>query len=64
MPTNESSQHIVTSYDQELKRLRAMIARMGGLAEQQFFDRQLQLFAGERARNGVDLLDGVGHKAR
>ncbi|WP_160121899.1 phosphate signaling complex protein PhoU [Rhodovarius lipocyclicus] len=38
MPTNESSQHIVTSYDQELKRLRAMIARMGGLAEQQVDD--------------------------
>jgi phosphate transport system protein len=35
---NGSPTHIVKSYDEELKRLREMIARMGGLAERQVAD--------------------------
>lgn len=37
MPSNPRS-HIVTSYGEDLKRLREMIARMGGLAERQVAD--------------------------
>jgi phosphate transport system protein len=33
-----SSEHIVRSYEDELKRLREMVARMGGLAERQVAD--------------------------
>jgi len=42
MPTNPRS-HIVTSYGEDLKRLREMIARMGGLAERQVADSALSL---------------------
>jgi phosphate transport system protein len=35
MPTTEMPSHIVASYEAELKRLRDMIARMGGMAERQ-----------------------------
>lgn len=35
---NGTPQHTVRSYDEELKQLRAMIARMGGLAERQVAD--------------------------
>ena len=37
MPTSDTP-HIVRSYEEELKRLRDMIARMGGLAERQVAD--------------------------
>lgn len=37
MPTSETP-HIVRSYEEELKRLRDMVARMGGLAERQVAD--------------------------
>lgn len=42
MSTNTRS-HIVTSYGEDLKRLREMIARMGGLAERQVADSALAL---------------------
>jgi phosphate transport system protein len=42
MPSNPRS-HIVTSYGEDLKRLREMIARMGGLAERQVADSALSL---------------------
>lgn len=42
MPTNPRS-HIVTSYGEDLRRLREMIARMGGLAERQVADSALSL---------------------
>jgi phosphate transport system protein len=42
MSTNTRS-HIVTSYGEDLKRLREMIARMGGLAERQVADSALSL---------------------
>lgn len=42
MPNNTPS-HIVTSYGEDLKRLREMIARMGGLAERQVADSALAL---------------------
>lgn len=42
MPNNTRS-HIVTSYGEDLKRLREMIARMGGLAERQVADSALAL---------------------
>ncbi|MCS6892379.1 MAG: phosphate signaling complex protein PhoU [Rhodovarius sp.] len=35
MPANDLPPHVVSSYDQELRRLREMIARMGGLVERQ-----------------------------
>ncbi len=35
MPTTDMPSHIVSSYDAELKRLRDMLARMGGMAERQ-----------------------------
>jgi phosphate transport system protein len=35
MPMSDMPSHIVTSYDADLKRLRDMIARMGGMAERQ-----------------------------
>lgn len=35
MATTETSSHIVTSFDDELKELRSLILRMGGLAETQ-----------------------------
>lgn len=37
MPTSDTP-HIVRSYEEELKRLRDMVARMGGLAERQVAD--------------------------
>jgi phosphate transport system protein len=37
MPS-EQSDHIVRSYDEDLRRLREMVARMGGLAERQVHD--------------------------
>ncbi|WP_249120109.1 phosphate signaling complex protein PhoU [Plastoroseomonas hellenica] len=36
--TQEMPEHIVRSYEEDLKRLRDMVARMGGLAEQQVAD--------------------------
>lgn len=36
--SQEKPEHMVRSYDEDLKRLRDMIARMGGLAEQQVAD--------------------------
>ena len=38
MPASDMPSHIVRSYDEELRRLRDMIARMGGLAERQVAD--------------------------
>jgi len=38
MPTEALPEHIVRSYDEELRRLRDMTARMGGLAERQVAD--------------------------
>ena len=38
MPTSDTPSHIVRSYAEDLKRLRDMIARMGGLAERQVAD--------------------------
>jgi phosphate transport system protein len=35
---NEMPEHIVKSYDEQLKRVRDMVARMGGLAERQVHD--------------------------
>jgi phosphate transport system protein len=35
---NEQPDHIVRSYDEQLRRLREMVARMGGLAERQVHD--------------------------
>jgi len=37
MPTDQSD-HIVRSYDEQLRKLREMVARMGGLAERQVHD--------------------------
>jgi phosphate transport system protein len=42
MPSNPRT-HIVTSYGEDLRRLREMIARMGGLAERQVADSALSL---------------------
>ena len=39
----EQSDHIVRSYDEQLKRLRDMVARMGGLAERQVNDAAVAL---------------------
>jgi len=38
MPGDTSSPHLVRSYEEDLRRLREMIARMGGLAERQVAD--------------------------
>ncbi|MCU0889917.1 MAG: phosphate signaling complex protein PhoU [Rubritepida sp.] len=38
MPNGAMPQHIVKSYEEDLRRLREMIARMGGLAERQVAD--------------------------
>ena len=38
MPNENPSEHIVRSYDEELRRLRDMAARLGGLAERQVAD--------------------------
>jgi phosphate transport system protein len=64
MPTSDTP-HIVRSYEEELKRLRDMIARMGGLAERQVADsatalirRDTELAAEVVARDAqLDLLE-------
>ena len=64
MPSNDTP-HIVRSYEEELKRLRDMIARMGGLAERQVADsatalirRDTELAAEVVARDAqLDLLE-------
>ena len=38
MPSEQQPEHIVRSYDGELRKLREMVARMGGLAERQVHD--------------------------
>ncbi len=38
MPSDKPADHIVRSYDEQLRRLREMVARMGGLAERQVHD--------------------------
>jgi len=45
--SNEQSEHIVRSYDEQLKRLRDLVARMGGLAERQVNDATTALVRGD-----------------
>ena len=48
MPAPEQQEHTVRSYDEQLRRLRDTIARMGGLAE-----RQVETLAEARARQAA-----------
>lgn len=50
----EQSEHIVRSYEEQLKRLREMVARMGGLAERQVADAATALI-----RRDTDLATAV-----
>jgi phosphate transport system protein len=51
---NEQSEHIVRSYGEQLKRLRDLVARMGGLAERQVADATTAL-----VRHDADLASEV-----
>ncbi|MGG5821359.1 phosphate signaling complex protein PhoU [Falsiroseomonas sp. HW251] len=43
MPNEQQTEHIVRSYEEQLRKLRDMVARMGGLAERQVNDSTLAL---------------------
>jgi phosphate transport system protein len=49
MPTETQPDHIVRSYDEQLRKLRDMVARMGGLAERQVHDTTVALMRRDTA---------------
>lgn len=61
------NEHIVRSYDDELQTLRTLVARMGGIAEEQLVDAVKALLSqdvdsAERVRQKDSLLDDLEHE--